>query len=72
MQLTSNYFNLKKAGSGWCLCKHHVDVRPLEDRTHVKKRLLKQHKERFGGYLFDGSTLFMRQNACPDVSIWQH
>lgn len=47
-----------------------MDVSPEEDRTFVKKKLLRQHESKFEGFLFDGSTLFTFVNACPDVSIY--
>lgn len=64
---TSNHFEMR-AGIKWCLCKHHVDFNPPEDRTHIRKMLMRIHKDKFSGYLFDGSTLFTIRNACPDVS----
>ncbi|XKL69438.1 hypothetical protein PGB90_007207 [Kerria lacca] len=68
VQFSSNHFLLKTA-QNWILCKHHVDFNPPEDRTHVRKLLLRIHRDKFAGYLFDGSTLFTTQNACPQGKL---
>lgn len=55
--VTSNYFKLLTT-TDWCLYQYHVDFAPEEDRTSVRKALMKPHKERFGAYTFDGTSLY--------------
>ncbi|XP_065207417.1 piwi-like protein Siwi [Planococcus citri] len=65
IKLKSNHFSLS-AFRQWILFKHHVEFDPVEDRTGVKKGLLKIHRDKFVGYLFDGSTLYTINPACSE------
>lgn len=69
VRLLANYFPITSY-TNWCLYQYRVDFDPEEDRISTKKGLLAQHKERFGGYLFDGSMLFTSVKLDPDVSIY--
>ncbi|XP_014477907.1 PREDICTED: protein aubergine-like [Dinoponera quadriceps] len=55
--LQSNYFKLLTLPN-WCLYKYRVDYEPEEERTVVRKGLLKLHKEKVGPYIFDGTILY--------------
>ncbi|KAF7990959.1 hypothetical protein HCN44_000764 [Aphidius gifuensis] len=61
----SNYFK-SKAATDWCL--HHVDIQPEEDLTFVRKGLLGLHKEKLGGYMFDGTLLYLCAHLANDVN----
>lgn len=65
--LKANYFPITSYAT-WCLYQYRVNFDPEEDRTSTKKGLLSQHRERLGGYLFDGSMLFTGTRLIPDVS----
>ncbi|XP_064105944.1 piwi-like protein Siwi [Macrobrachium nipponense] len=59
VKLLTNYFILNKKHD-WKLCLYHVEFCPEEDRTHMKKRLMRQHKEVVGNeYIFDGMQLYL-------------
>ncbi|EFN83189.1 Protein piwi [Harpegnathos saltator] len=66
--LSSNYFKLhtEEFASTWCLYKYRVDFEPEEDRTVVRKGMLKLHKERIGSYIFDGTVLYTTARL-PDI-----
>ena len=66
--LKANYFKLD-THTNWCLYQYRVDFAPEEDRTVVRKALLRNHKAVLGGYIFDGSMMFTSQRLAPDVSI---
>lgn len=51
----------------WCLYKYRVDFEPDEERTYVRKGMLRLHKEKVGPYIFDG-TLLYTSTRLPDVS----
>ncbi|KAG7210785.1 hypothetical protein KM043_012278 [Ampulex compressa] len=55
--LQSNYFKLLSMPD-WCLYQYRVDFAPEEDRTAVRKGLLRLHKETLGAYIFDGTVLY--------------
>lgn len=65
VQLQANYFKLKSRPD-WCLYQYRVDIAPDEDRTIVRKALLRTHKATIGGYMFDG-TLLYTSNPLPQV-----
>lgn len=64
----ANYFPITSYAN-WCLYQYRVDFNPEEDRIGTKKGLLAQHRERLGGYLFDGTMLFSGTRFDPGVSI---
>ena len=53
----------------WSLYQYRVDFSPDEERTKIRKALMKVHKNEVGeAYLFDGSMLFTIQRLKGDVS----
>jgi aubergine-like protein len=67
--LLSNYFPITSY-TNWCLYQYRVDFNPEEDRIGTKRGLLAQHRERLGGYLFDGTMLFSGTRFDPEVSFY--
>lgn len=65
--LQSNHFKIP-TGPKWCIYKYRVDFEPDESRTHIRKGMLKLHKEKVGPYIFDG-TLLYTSSRLPDVNI---
>ncbi|XP_050457731.1 piwi-like protein Siwi [Cataglyphis hispanica] len=57
VMLQTNYFKLLKA-TDWAIHQYHVDFAPEEDRTAVRKGLLKLHHKRIGPYIFDGTVMY--------------
>lgn len=57
IKLQANFFKILSAPD-WCLLQYRVDFAPEEDRTVVRKGLLRLHKERLGIYMFDGSVMY--------------
>lgn len=55
----------------WALFQYHVDFSPEEDRTVVRKGLLKLHQKSLGAYIFDG-TLMYTSRRLSDVSIYKY
>ncbi|KAK9504298.1 hypothetical protein O3M35_010663 [Rhynocoris fuscipes] len=55
--LTSNYYKVLKQPD-YTLYTYRVDYEPEDDRTHVRKALLRQIREHLHPYIFDGSVLF--------------
>jgi len=51
------------------LYQYRVDFNPEEDRIGIKRSLIAQHRERLGGYLFDGTMLFSGTKYDPDVCL---
>ncbi|KAG5317323.1 AUB protein, partial [Pseudoatta argentina] len=52
-----NYFKVLKA-TDWTLYQYRVDFSPEEDRTMVRKALLKVHQKNIGAYIFDGTVMY--------------
>lgn len=63
--LQANYFKLLST-TDWCLYQYSVDFAPTEDRTAVRKGLLRQCQEQLGAYIFDGAVLYTSQRL-PEV-----
>ncbi|KAL1117937.1 hypothetical protein AAG570_004251, partial [Ranatra chinensis] len=64
--LQANYFKLL-THTDWALYQYRVDFAPEEDRTAVRKSLLRVHKDVLGGgYVFDGTVLFSSQRLAPE------
>ncbi|XP_045512513.1 piwi-like protein Siwi [Pieris brassicae] len=57
INLLANYFTVETTPQ-WCLYQYHVEFDPEEDRTGVRKSLLRPHTKNFGGCLFDGTALY--------------
>lgn len=58
LQLTSNYFKLLRHIE-WTLHQYRVDFAPQCASARLMQGLIKDHKKTFGGYIFDGTQLFM-------------
>ncbi|XP_003708345.1 aubergine isoform X2 [Megachile rotundata] len=69
IQLQSNYFKLLTT-TNWCLYQYRVDFAPDEDRTVVRKGLLKLHKQKLGAYVFDGTVLYSSRRADDVEEFW--
>jgi len=68
IQLTSNYFPITTY-TDWSLYQYRVDFNPEQERTNIRRGLLRAHKELLGAYIFDGSMLFSSKKHIPDVSL---
>lgn len=66
--LKANYFKLLKA-TDWAIHQYRVDFAPEEDRTVVRKGLLKLHQKTIGPYIFDGTVMYTSRRL-PDVSVY--
>ncbi|XP_043484450.1 piwi-like protein Siwi [Leptopilina heterotoma] len=58
IELQSNYFQLMTNSQNWNLYEYRVDFAPQEDRTGVRKGLLRLHREQLGAYIFDGTVMY--------------
>lgn len=67
--LQANYFKLL-ATTDWCLYQYRVDFAPEEDRTIVRKGLLRLHKETVGAYVFDGTVLYTSRRLPDNMELW--
>lgn len=64
--LSANYFEVLSA-AGWTLFQYRVDFAPDEDRTFVKKKLMRRATASIlTGYLFDGTVLYTPNRLVPD------
>ncbi|XP_060827964.1 piwi-like protein Siwi [Bombus pascuorum] len=66
--MQTNYFKLVTT-TDWCLYQYRVDFYPEEDRTPVRKGLLKSHKDALGPYVFDGTVLYSNKYV-DQLEIW--
>ncbi|XP_072746220.1 piwi-like protein Siwi [Anoplolepis gracilipes] len=64
IRLQTNYFKLIKS-TDWAIHQYHVNFAPQEDRTFVRKALLKLHKNSIEPYIFDGSVMYTSKRL-PD------
>lgn len=53
----ANYFRVLKKPN-WTLHQYRVDFSPDVDLVRLRRAYLGQHRELFGGYIFDGTVLF--------------
>lgn len=58
INLTANFFRLPKIPA-WSIYKYHTDFEPECLMARLKSAMIAQHKELIGGYLFDGTQLFV-------------
>ena len=66
--LKANYYQMN-AQPDWAFCMYHVDFRPSEERTTIKKLLLRQHTQALGNYIFDGNQLYTSHKLQQDVCV---
>ncbi|KNE87170.1 hypothetical protein PSTG_19451, partial [Puccinia striiformis f. sp. tritici PST-78] len=57
MRFMANYFQINTVPD-WVLHQYRVDISPEEDHTSTRRYLLRTHKDKLGGYLFDGTVLY--------------
>ncbi|KOC68594.1 Protein piwi [Habropoda laboriosa] len=69
IMLQANYFKLL-ATTDWCLYQYRVDFAPEEDRTVVRKGLLRLHKETVGAYVFDGTVLYTSRRLPDNLEMY--
>ncbi|XP_076545274.1 piwi-like protein Siwi [Osmia lignaria lignaria] len=69
IQLQANFFKLL-ATTDWCLYQYRVDFAPEEDRTVVRKGLLRLHREKLGAYVFDGTVLYSSRRTQDKEEFW--
>ncbi|XP_054737592.1 protein aubergine-like [Anastrepha obliqua] len=55
--IQTNYFRVLKKPQ-WSIHQYRVDFAPDVDMIRLRRAYLAQHKETFGGYIFDGAMLF--------------
>jgi aubergine-like protein len=67
VMLKANYFRLE-THTDWCLYQYRVDFAPEEDRTRVRKALLRNHQAVLGSYIFDGTVMYTSRRLAQDVS----
>ena len=54
----------------YCLYQYHVDFNPPVPSIVIRKRLIEEKKEMFGGfYMFDGMQLYLQLRLEHDVSF---
>lgn len=59
VDLMTNYFRVRHRIPNWSIHKYHVHFEPEVELIRMRKILVGQHVDLFGGYLFDGSQLFV-------------
>lgn len=55
--MQTNYFKLVTT-TDWNLYQYRVEFFPDEERTPIRKGLVKSHKDTLGPYVFDGGLLY--------------
>ncbi|KAF3427934.1 hypothetical protein E2986_02003 [Frieseomelitta varia] len=66
--MQANYFALLSTPD-WCLYQYRVDFAPDEERTAVRKGLLKPHRGQLDSFVFDGTILYSRTRMA-DMEFW--
>lgn len=57
VSLQTNYFCVTKTPQ-WNVYQYRVDFLPEIDLSRIRRGVLSEHKQHFGGYIFDGTVLF--------------
>lgn len=66
VKLSANYFKLLQR-TDWCLYQYRVDFSPEEDRTPIRKTLLRTGLHQIiPGYIFDGTVFYSSRRLNPD------
>lgn len=65
VMVRANYFKLE-THTDWCLYQYHVDFAPEEDRTRIRKALLRTHQTVLGSYIFDGTVMYTSRRLSQD------
>jgi hypothetical protein len=66
--LNANYFRLPTV-TNWQLFQYRVSFVPNEDSKAAKYKMVLDHKEKLGGYLFDGTMLYTSYMYHENVSL---
>lgn len=66
VKLETNYFRLLKKPT-WSLYQCHVDFNPDIEVNSVRKGLLREHREKLGGHIFDGTSLHLINRPPEDT-----
>lgn len=66
VHVQANYFRVLKTPK-WSIFKYRIDFSPEIDLIRVRKGCIYEHREVFGGYLFDGAMLFSVKNLGTEV-----
>lgn len=67
VQLLTNYFRLLKQPD-WQLYQYRVDFSPPVELRGLRNRLIFEQKAALGGYLFDGTLLFLSIKLPDDMT----
>lgn len=65
--LTTNHFRLVKKPD-WQLYQYRVDFSPPIEHRRFMDKLIREQKNNLGGYLFDGTILFLCKKLPDDVT----
>ncbi|XP_031633322.1 protein piwi-like isoform X2 [Contarinia nasturtii] len=68
VKLQANYFRLLKTPE-WNIYKYHVTFEPECLLSRLRNALIMQHKETIGGFLFDGTQLFVTRDLGGDRGV---
>lgn len=68
VKLQANYFRLKKTPT-WQIYKYHVNFEPECVMSRLRSALIMEHKEKIGGFLFDGTQLFATRDLGGERGI---
>lgn len=60
VQLAANYFRFIST-TQFKIYQYSVNFTPEIEITSIRKRLMKEHKGKLGGYIFDGTTLYVAE-----------
>lgn len=70
ISVQTNYFRVLRKPK-WSIHQYRVDFRPEVDMIHLRRAYLAQHKDLFGGYIFDGTVLFCTNYFIDQVESGQ-
>lgn len=65
--LQTNYFRLLKKPT-WQIYQYRVDFVPNIEIQGLRKRLIYEQKPTFGGYIFDGSMIFLTRELPQEIT----
>lgn len=68
IRLQANYFRLLKQPT-WSIYKYHVNFEPECMMSRLRNALIMQHKATIGGFLFDGTQLFVTRDLGGDKGV---
>ncbi|XP_075154889.1 piwi like RNA-mediated gene silencing protein aubergine [Haematobia irritans] len=63
--IQANYFRILRKPK-WSIHQYRVDFRPDVDLVRLRRAYLGQHRDLFGGYIFDGTVLFCTNHFADD------